>query len=140
MAGTTSFKVFFVALEDNGVLGKKIGCDDSVVAVERTIEWTAMPLAAAMGALLSIQGRSGSDGSAGLYNALARSHLTVESVALIDGAAEIRLLGIVRLGGACDVPRIDAQLRETVLQFQEVETVAVFVNGVPLPEVLSSQG
>ncbi len=35
IAGTTSFKLFFVELEDDAVLGKKIGCNDSVVAVEQ---------------------------------------------------------------------------------------------------------
>jgi hypothetical protein len=63
----------------------------------------------------------------------------VERVTLVGGAAEIRLVGAVKIGGACDAPRIDAQIRETALQFQTVKRVAVFINDVPLERVLSAK-
>jgi hypothetical protein len=55
------------------------------------------------------------------------------------GRARVELSGNVSIGGACDVPRIEAQLERTVLQFDDVATVEILVNGVPLEDVLSNQ-
>jgi hypothetical protein len=41
------------------------------------------------------------------------------------------------LGGVCDSPRVQAQLEEIALQFSTVNSVAVFINGEPLDQVLS---
>ena len=44
------------------------------------------------------------------------------------------------LGGVCDDPRIKAQLEESALQFNTVDKASVFINGVPLDQLLSGQG
>jgi hypothetical protein len=44
----------------------------------------------------------------------------------------------LRLGGTCDKPRFEQQIRETALQFPTVNELDVLVNGEPLDEVLSS--
>lgn len=134
---STTVRLFFVALDDRGKSGQKIGCDDSLVAVERRIPTTGTPLASAIAELVSIRDKN--YGQSGLYNALVQSRLTVERVTLVAGLAEIRLAGAVSLGGACDAPRVDAQIRQTALQFPTVKNVAVFINGVPLERVLSSK-
>jgi len=41
------------------------------------------------------------------------------------------------LGGVCDAPRVEAQIEQTALQFSTVHEVAVFINDVPLEDVLS---
>jgi len=124
-------------LEDGGRSGQKIGCDDSLVAVERMIPRTDTPLRAAIAELVSV--RDTSYGQSGLYNALARSRLTAERVTLTDGVAEIRLAGAITLGGACDAPRVDAQIRQTALQFPAVKRVDVYIKDVPLAKVLSAK-
>jgi hypothetical protein len=43
------------------------------------------------------------------------------------------------LGGTCDAPRLAAQIEQTALQFSTVNDVAVFVNDVPLEDVLSQK-
>ena len=134
---TTRIKLFFIALNDRGKTGKQIGCDDSLVAVERSVPPTNAPLTSAITELLSMRDRT--YGQSGLYNALAQSQLKVERVALVDGAVEIRLAGTITLGGTCDGPRFDQQIRETALQFRNVKSVAVFVNGVPLEKTLSGK-
>jgi hypothetical protein len=75
-----------------------------------------------------------------LYNALYRSDLTVDEVALDGDRAVIALSGTLRLGGACDAPRVKEQIRETALHFQAVTEVDVSINGAPLEEALSARG
>lgn len=130
LSAQTTIKLYFVALEDMGKSGKKIGCEDSIVAVSRTVPSSAAPLGAALRELLSIRDRN--YGQSGLYNALAQSTLTLDKVVVTGGKAEIRLSGTMTLAGACDSPRVEAQIRETALQFPSVKTVAIWINGMPL--------
>lgn len=138
LATTTAIQVFYIALEDNGVQGKKIGCGDSVVGVPKTIPRTDAPLRAALTALLS--DRRSTIGESGLVNVLANSNLSLDSVAINNGKATVRLLGSYTLGGVCDEPRFKAQLEETALQFPTVSSVEIFINGKTLASALSSQG
>lgn len=79
-------------------------------------------------------------GQSGLYNALYQSTLKVDDIALVAGKAAIYLSGKVLLGGVCDNPRVDAQIKETALQFSTVKQVSVFVNKIPLEQILSGKG
>ncbi|HEU4326731.1 MAG TPA: GerMN domain-containing protein [Roseiflexaceae bacterium] len=136
--GTVSrVKVFLIALEDDGRSGPRIGCNDSVVGVEVAVEPTRTPLAAALNALLAI--RTQFYGESGLYNALYQSDLRVERVAIEGGRATIALVGSTRLGGVCDNPRVEAQIKETARQFPSVTEVEVFLNGQRLEDVLSGR-
>ncbi|MBI5652541.1 MAG: GerMN domain-containing protein [Chloroflexi bacterium] len=135
--GTMKIKVFFVALDDKGKSGKAIGCADSIVAVERLIPITTAPLTAALRELFSL--RDAQIGQSGLYNALAQSPLKIESVSIIGERAEIQLSGTLKLGGVCDNPRVDAQIKETALQFSNIKSVSVSINGTPLEKILSEK-
>lgn len=137
-AGMMRVKIFFVALNDNGKSGKQIGCNDSIVSVERSVPLTTAPLTAALKELLSIHDRN--YGQSGLYNSLYQSNLKVDSVSIVAGKATINLSGTVTLGGACDNPRFASQIQETALQFSTVKQVAVFINGIPLEKILSEKG
>lgn len=136
-ANSMRVKIFMVALNDAGKLGKKIGCDDSAIAVERIIPLTNSVLRAALNELLSV--REQDYGQSGLYNALYQSTLKVDDIALVAGKATIYLSGNVLLGGVCDNPRVDAQIKETALQFSTVKQVSVFVNKIPLEQILSGK-
>jgi hypothetical protein len=50
------------------------------------------------------------------------------------------LSGDLSLGGVCDTPRLRQQLRQTLLQFPQVDQVELFINGEPLEDVLSAAG
>ncbi len=136
-AATMKVKIFMVALEDNGKSGKKIGCGDSIVAVERTIPTTSAVLTAAMKELVAV--RDQYYGMSGLYNSLYRSNLKVVGVSIANRVATIQLSGSVALGGTCDNPRFAAQIQETALQFSTVSQVAVYVNGTPMERILSEK-
>ncbi|MFN2130572.1 MAG: LysM peptidoglycan-binding domain-containing protein [Anaerolineae bacterium] len=128
-------KIYLVALEDQGQSGQEIGCGDSLVPVEVQVTPTRAPLTAALRALLAI--KTETYGESGLYDSLYQSNLTVQSVAIVDRTAIIRLTGEVQLGGTCDTPRFEGQIEATALQFSTVDTAQVFINGQSMADVLS---
>lgn len=130
-------KIFLIALEDNGQSGLLIGCGDSAIPVTVTIPQTQGVLRAALEKLFSAKQQF--YGESGLYNALYQSDIQVAGVTIDRGKAIIHLTGSILLGGTCDAPRLEAQIEQTALQFSTVNDVAVFVNDVPLEDVLSSK-
>jgi spore germination protein GerM len=137
-AGTREVKLFLIAVDDAGRLGKKIGCGDSVVAVTRELRPTHTPLRAALEELLRIPRTYGSNPE--LYNALHQSDLRLVSVSVRRGMARLSFAGRLVMGGVCDGPRVQAQIEETALQFPAVKKVKVFINGAPLSAYLSERG
>jgi Sporulation and spore germination len=136
-AKTTRVKLYFVAIDDNGKSGKKIGCNDSLVAVDREISATSAPLTVALNELFSLKGQF--YGQSGLYNALYQSKIKVASVTIVDGKATINLSGSLVLNGICDNPRVEAQVEQVALQFSTVSSVVVYLNGIPLQQALSEK-
>jgi hypothetical protein len=132
-------QIYLVALGDNGQSGPKIGCDDSLIPVEREITPTIAPLRAAINELLSL--RQPYYGQSGLYNALYQSDLQAGDI-VIDrqGQATIHLFGQYTLGGVCDGPRFKAQLEAIALQFSTVSGVTIFINGQAIDDILSLSG
>jgi hypothetical protein len=125
-------KLAFIGLERGDV-----GCGDQVVLVDRAVARTGAPLRAALDALLAERQRQVT--SDHLYNALAESSLHVDSVSLQSGTATIGLVGRLSLGGVCDDPRVEVQIRSTALQFPSVSDVRITLNGAPLTEALSER-
>lgn len=132
-----SIKLFFVAVGDNGVSGKKIGCDDSLVPVDVEIVPTYAVLSSAFDQLLKSKDQFYKE--SGLYNALYQSDLSIDTINLNNGEAVIRLSGKVVLGGVCDIPRVEAQLVETARQFTTVENVTIYLNNQILKDALSQK-
>jgi hypothetical protein len=135
---TTSVRIYLVAIGDKGRFGKRIGCGDSLIAVTRPIPPTTAPLAAALRLLLD--DHQPYFGQSGLYNSLYRSRLKLQRARVANGRATTYLVGRLQVGGVCDNPRVEGQLRQTVLQFRTVRSVAIFVNNVPLSRLLSGRG
>lgn len=131
-------QLFMIALEDNGSNGQAIGCGDSLVPITTEIPETQAVLQTALAKLLAIHQQIYSEGE--LYNALYNSDLQVDSAQVENGTATINLSGQLLLGGVCDSPRVEGQIRATAEQFQTVERVDIFLNGEPLSDVLSGQG
>jgi hypothetical protein len=125
-------KVYLVALDDDGKRGKRVGCNDSLVAVTRPLVRGADPMRAAVEELLAIP----REYEGGLGNFWQGEGLSVQSVALRSGVATIRIKGNVQIAGVCDAPRIEGQIRETARQFRGVRSVRVFVGGRRLADAL----
>ena len=130
-------KIYLVAVGDNGATGTKFGCDDSLVAVDVGIPPTTGVLRAALSELLAI--KTATLGESGLYKALYQSNLEIDNLTVINGRASISLKGDLILGGVCDAPRVEEQIKAIAFQFATVSAVDIFINGVPLEDVLSLQ-
>lgn len=137
-SGTTLVKVFLIAIDDNGQSGTAIGCGDSAIPVQVEVPSTQEVLRAAMTALLSIKTQY--YGESGLYNALYQTDLQVADIQIDSGKAKIYLTGTMMMGGECDIPRVQAQLEQTALQFSTVTEVTIFINSIPLADALSLKG
>ena len=127
--------LFWVAVGDT-TAGAEIGCGDSLVGVNQKIT-TSTPLADTIRALLAIKDEN--YGQSGLYNALWQSDLSLQSASISNGVATIALTGNLRLGGACDNPRVKEQLTVTATQFDSVDSANITLNGQPLDQALSAQ-
>jgi hypothetical protein len=130
-------KIVLIELEGNGQSGPLVGCGDSAIPINVTIPLTQGVLRATLEKLFSAKQQF--YGESGYYNALYQSDLDVASVTIEQGNAIIHLTGTIMLGGTCDAPRVQAQIEQTALQFSTVSDVTVFVNDVPLEDVLSSR-
>jgi len=131
-------KIFLILIDDNGQFGKQVGCGDSVVPVDIEIPYTQAVLRSTLESLLSLEDANYQN--FGLYNALNQSKLIVDDVLIRNGEAVVSFSGELILGGVCDNPRVQAQLEETILQFSTVLSVTIYINGVPLSDILSLQG
>lgn len=136
-AAEQMIKIVLIELEGNGQSGPLVGCGDSAIPINVTIPRTQGILRAALEKLFSAKQQF--YGESGYYNALYQSDLDVASVTIEQGKAIVHLTGTIMLGGACDAPRVEAQIEQTALQFSTVNDVSVFVNDMPLEDVLSSR-
>lgn len=134
---TTTVNIVLIAMNDNGASGPAIGCGDSAVSVRVQVPRTQAVLRASLEKLLSLNSKD--YGESGFYNALYQSNLTLDSLALADGEAVIRLKGQLVSGGVCDDPRIIAQIEHTALQFSTVDQATIYVNGTLIQDLLSGQ-
>jgi hypothetical protein len=132
---------YYVLLDDGGSNGVRFGCNDSLVGLARASAGPEDLLAAAMAALL--EGANDADQPVGpvidpsdVYNALGNSRLTYLSGSFDGTTVTVYLAGALSLGGACDVPRVEAQLTQTAVAAAGAIRAEIYLNGQPLREVL----
>lgn len=127
--------IYLVAIEDAGVSGKKIGCDDSLVQFELPSTSTLDSPWNAVETLLSLNERYVSN--SGFYNAFYQSDLKLVQFEMQDGITKVELEGELIVGGVCDSPRIEEQLYATILQENRIADVEIYIDGEKLEDVLS---
>lgn len=131
-----SVKVYLVAVGDEGKMGRKIGCGDSLVPVTRSVRATSAPLRAALLELLSLPREYSEDSR--LNNFWVGRNLRLKSVSISRGTATIHITGEGPfVAGVCDEPRIISQIEATARQFPTVRRVRVFINGRTLRDAIS---
>jgi hypothetical protein len=134
-AVTGRVRVFLIAPQDGGALGRRIGCGDSAVPVAVDLPQPAPALEGALRALLAMDARY--DRASGLYNALFASPLEIRKIERAGAEARVYLSGYLEIGDRCDGERVLAQLTETALQFQDVQRVQIWLEDRPLRELLA---
>ncbi|MFJ6300873.1 hypothetical protein [Pseudarthrobacter oxydans] len=129
---------YYVLLDDGGRNGVRFGCNDSLVGVPHETSAAGEALPAAVGALIDPPGSATAGGpEADLYNALASSRLKFLSGSFDGTTVTVYLAGSLRPGGACDLPRLEAQLTQTAVAAVGALRAEIYVNGLTLEEVLS---
>ncbi len=129
-AATRQVFVYLVVVGDNGKSGRKFGCDDSLVAVRRSVSTLESPLKSALQELVSLPPQY--PGNAKLENFWKGRNLEIRAVSVRGGVARIQVAGEVFVAGICDEPRIITQIEATARQFPSVKKVVVYLGGKPL--------
>jgi len=127
--------IYYVAVDDNGKTGTKIGCGDSAVPVVTADVTTSDKVKSTFENLLA--NKKQFYGESGLYNVLYKSSLTFVSDSVANGTVTVKLTGTLSLAGECDNPRVQAELEMAAKTAANVSKVAIFINDKPLSEVLS---
>ena len=136
-------EIFLVEVETGGE--GAFGCGDRLRGVRVPVSDAAgegVPgnVGAAVRALLAAEGGPGTPRR--LYNALARSTLSVEAVEEVlaeEGIYRVRLTGELSPGGVCDHPRIVEQLRATAEAVEGVGEAEIWLGGRPVEQVLAQR-
>lgn len=140
--GAPQYSIYLIALNDQGLNGKEVGCGDSVVPlVENSTKSAATNtelLNEAFNNLLSIKDKTLPQSA--FSNFLAGSKLKLVSAEIKDGKAIVKLSGQLSLAGECDDPRVKAQLQETAAQFDDVKSVEIYLNNKTLEQATSLKG
>ncbi len=128
-------KVFLIDLENSMSGSEILGCGDGLAFLEYDMSASQDPVYDTLAELLTLDPNNYS----GYYSALDNAQLTVNSLSINNGVAEVYLNGTLSLGGVCDNPRVKAQLEETLLQFPNITSVDIYINSTPLDDFLSLQ-
>jgi hypothetical protein len=130
----SSANIYLIALEDNGKSGPVVGCGDSLVEIE------TQGLDAQAALQLLLDNHKQWYGQSGLYNALYQSDLKIKRFESKAGKLEVDLTGNMLLGGECDNPRVNDQLKATIRQSTTESTqVVIKINGTLLDDLLSQK-
>jgi len=129
--GATTVTAYFVLLDDGGRHGVRFGCNDSLVGSPQGSAAGDDPLKTAMNTLLRPGQKAGN-----LYNALGTSRLRFLSGSFDGTTVTVYLAGTLNPGGACDLPRVEAQLTQTALGAAGGVRAAVYINGELLDDYL----
>ncbi|MFC0455590.1 hypothetical protein ACFFGR_03360 [Arthrobacter liuii] len=122
---------YFVLVDDGGRHGVRFGCNDSLVGSAQAGGAGDARLAAAIGALLGGEQQPGK-----LYNALGGARLKFLSGSFDGTTVTVYLAGTLNPGGACDLPRVEAQLTQTALDAAGAIRADIYINGETLADYL----
>lgn len=134
---TAALTIFYVAVDDQGKAGPKIGCGDSLVATESAPETFTNQVEASLKMLLN--DKSSEHGQSGLVNALAASDLRYRDSTISGDEVAVDLSGTVSSGGTCDDPRIIEQLKYTAMTAAGVGSARILIDGIDIEKILSQK-
>lgn len=114
---------------------KDIGCGNITKPMTQKSTFKGDAVEDALKVLLELKQAGYENGE--LYNALYQSKLKVQSVATKVDTVTVHLTGTVKMSGECDIPRVRAQLIDTVKAASDAKKIIVLVNDKNLDEALS---
>jgi len=128
--------IYLVAMDegalDDGTEVENIGCDDALVEVKINKKLSPQE---ALEALFDY-----TTAEDGLYNVFSMSpNLQIEKMIVANDFAIVTLSKDLVTGGMCDGPRVPAQIRKTLMQFDEIDGVDIFVGDEEVSSYLSEK-
>jgi len=126
-----SFEIYLISYSDLNIDGERIGCGDSLISLPITTYKNGSIIETALRSLLTYQNKSG------FKNIIFNSDLKLQSIDIKNTHAKVNFDGKLSLSGACDIPRVLAQLERTILQFDSIKSVEFIVGDKPLNTHLS---
>ncbi|MBU2971977.1 hypothetical protein KO527_21805 [Pseudoalteromonas sp. C2R02] len=99
-----SFKIYLVSYSN--INGEKIGCGDTLISLPITTPKKGSIIETAIRSLLTYQDKSD------FKNIVLKSDLTLRTVEIKNTHANVNFDGQLSLSGACDIPRVLAQLEK----------------------------
>ena len=126
-----SAKIFLVAYAGTNAEGKKIGCDDILVAVPVKLNVETSDIETTLNELIKQQDTSE------LHNFIKGPGLFLIQVLISDNLAEVYLKGDFDISTKCDIDRIREQLYATAKQFDEYKSVKFYIGDKTLEQYLS---
>lgn len=133
----TGTKVFLMDIDPNNTGADVVGCGDHMAYLEYDMSASQDPVYDTLAELLTLNPNDYA--ASGYYNSLQNAQLTVNSLSVNNGVAEVYLNGTLSLGGECDNPRVVAQLEKTLLQFPNIQSTEIYINNTPLQQYISLQ-
>ncbi len=127
--------IYLVAMDgtkfNDSLNTSNIGCDDKLVEVK--IDKKLSP----QEALEELFAYEEYNEEEGLYNVFGLSdNLKVEKMVVANDFAIVTLSEDLFVGGMCDDPRVYAQITETLIQFDEIDGVDIFIGDEELSSYL----
>lgn len=134
-----SIKFALIVTEGGEPSGTPVGCGDSLVMVNSNRSMLGDPsadLRAALEHLFSLD----SEAIAGYTDAFADADITLQDVTVNGAGAVVNLSGFLQLSGVCADARMRAQLLHTIFQFEDIQNVTVYIDGVNLQALFDMSG
>jgi len=117
---------------------KDIGCGNTTKPMTGKSTFKGDPVQDALEVLFALKNAGYENGE--LYNALYQSKLKVQSVETKNDVVTVKLTGNIKLSGECDIPRVRAQLMDTIKLASDTKKIVVLVNDKTLEDALSLKG
>lgn len=133
----TQANMYYIKLEDAGISGTKIWCDDSLISVPTVLDTLFASWEEVLSYVYKMQlgGKSQPEDAVSMLT----TELKLTGVQVDAGVAMLAFEGTLDVGWACDAPRIQEQLTAPALQFEEISKVIVTINEQSLDAYLSTK-
>jgi hypothetical protein len=127
--------VILIAQMPKSGKAKDIGCGNTTKAMTQKSTFQGDVVEDALKVLFALTRAGYENGE--LYNALYQSNLKVQSVQTRDDVVTVHLTGNIKMSGECDIPRVRAQIIDTIKAASDAKKIVVWVNDKSLDEALS---
>ena len=125
--------IYLVTKYDPSTTGEEIVCGDALIEIKEEITADRSVLEATIRKLLEIKSENDT------RNYVKGPALLLYQVTIANKVADIYLKGDFDIKELCDIARIEAQLKETAKQFDDINQANFYINNETLEHYLSVQ-